>query len=106
VQGPGSVFDDSFLEPVGKRAILTRMLVNLETASTMRGDRELLQRVLRLRVTLPDAGIAEHRKLAASLSAAGQFLEAAELLEGYASTGPEGAVAARATADQLRARLN
>jgi regulator of sirC expression with transglutaminase-like and TPR domain len=106
VQGPGSVFDDAFLEPVGKRAILTRMLANLETVSTMRGDRDLLHRVLSLRVALPDAGITEHRKLAASLAAAGRYLEAAELLETFADRGDDGAIAARATADQLRARLN
>ena len=106
VHGPGSVFDESFLEPVDKRAILARMLANLETIATMRGDRDLLQNVLSLRVALPDAGITEHRKLAASLAAAGRYLEAAELLESFADREDDGSVAARATADQLRARLN
>jgi regulator of sirC expression with transglutaminase-like and TPR domain len=53
VQGPGSVFDESFLEPVGKRAILVRMLANLETVARMRGDLHLLQRVFALQATLP-----------------------------------------------------
>ena len=106
VQGPGSVFDDTFLEPVGKRTILTRMLANLETVATMRTDRGLLQRVLALRVGLPDAGLVEHRKYAAALAAEGRFAEAADLLDGYADRDVEGSVAARASADQLRARLN
>lgn len=107
VQGPGSVFDDTFLEPVGKRMILTRMLANLETVATMRGDRSLLQRALSLRVALPDAGLAEHRKLAAALAMSGQVVEAARVLEAYADRDDANdAVAARAAADQLRARLN
>jgi regulator of sirC expression with transglutaminase-like and TPR domain len=106
VQGPGSVFDEAFLEPVGSRAILTRMLANLETVATMREDRELLERALRLRVTLPDAGLIEHRKLAASLATSGQYRVAADLLDAFADRADEGGVAARAAADQLRARLN
>ena len=106
VHGPGSMFDDSFLEPVGKRAILARILANLETVASMHADRDLLQRVLSLRVVLPDAGLTEHRKLAASLAAGGRYLEAAELLESFADRDDDGSVAARATADQLRARLN
>lgn len=106
VQGPGSVFDDSYLEPVGKRAILARMLANLETVATTRGDRDLMQRVLALRVGLPESGLAEHRRLAATLAASGRYIEAADLLERYAAGDVEGAVAARAAADQLRARMN
>jgi regulator of sirC expression with transglutaminase-like and TPR domain len=106
VQGPGSVFDDGFLEPVGKRAILVRMLANLETVAQMRSERVLLQQVLALRVAVPDAGLVEHRKYAASLAAGGQFVQAAEVLERYADLDLDGSVAARAQADQLRARLN
>ena len=106
VQGPGSVFDDTFLEPVGTRAILTRMLANLETVATMRADRDLLRRVLGLRVAMPESGLVDHRKHAASLAAEGRFVEAAELLEAFADRDVDGSVAARASADQLRARLN
>lgn len=106
VQGPGSMFDDSFLEPVGKRTILTRMLANLETVASMRSDGDLLRAVLSLRVAMPDAGLVDHRKYAASLGAAGRFVDAAEVLERYADLDLEGSVAARAQADQLRARLN
>ena len=106
VQGPGSEFDDEFLEPVGKRAILARVLANLESVATMRAERELLQRVLSLRVAMPDAGIAEHRRFAASLASAGRDLDAADVLESFADRDIEGSVAARAAADQLRARMN
>lgn len=106
VQGPGSVFDDTFLEPVGKRQILLRMLANLESVATMRSDRGLLQRVLGLRVALPESGLVDHRKYAASLAAEGRLLDAADLLDAYADRDVEGSVAARASADQLRARLN
>jgi regulator of sirC expression with transglutaminase-like and TPR domain len=106
VQGPGSVFDDSFLEPVGKRAILTRMLANLETVATVREDGELLRTVLELRVALPDAGVTEHRKLATALAAVGRYDAAADVLDAYADRDVDGAVAARAAAHQLRAKLN
>jgi regulator of sirC expression with transglutaminase-like and TPR domain len=106
VQGPGSMFDDQFLDPVGKRSILTRMLANLETVATMHDDRALLATVLELRVALPDAGLLEHRKAAAVLTSTGRVVEAAELLESYADRDVEGAAAARAVADQLRAKLN
>jgi regulator of sirC expression with transglutaminase-like and TPR domain len=106
VQGPGSVFDDTFLEPVGKRAILTRMLANLETVATVREDGDLLRHVLELRVVLPDAGVVEHRKLATALAAVGQYDAAADALDALADRDIDGAVAARAAADQLRAKLN
>ena len=106
VQGPGSVFDDSFLEPVGKRAILTRMLANLETVAAVREDGDLLRHVLELRVALPDAGLVEHRKLATALAATGRYDAAADVLDAYADRDVDGAVAARAAADQLRAKLN
>jgi len=106
VQGPGSVFDDAFLEPVGQRAILTRMLANLETVATVREDGALLRGALELRVTLPESGIVEHRKLATALAAAGQYDSAADVLDAYAARAVAGADAARTAADQLRARLN
>ena len=79
VQGPGSVFDDAFLEPVGARAILTRMLANLETVATIREDADVLLRTLQLRAVMPDAGVSEHRRLAALLTAAGRLAEAGQV---------------------------
>lgn len=106
VHGPGAVFDDAFLEPAGTRAIITRLLANLETVATRRGDRHHLHVVLSLRVALPDAGIAEQRRLAAALATTGRWVEAAEQLEAFAERSPEDAVAANAAAERMRARLN
>lgn len=55
VHGPDAPFDDSFLEPVGKVAIVDRMLANLEGVATRAGDLGMLRWVLRLRAALPDA---------------------------------------------------
>ena len=97
IQGPGAVFDPSFLAPVGRRAIVARMLANLETAATMRNDTSTLAWVLRLRTSLPDAAEADRRKLASVLAATGRFVEAADVFD---ALGDPGAAA------RLRAKLN
>jgi regulator of sirC expression with transglutaminase-like and TPR domain len=51
VQGPGAVFDPSFLEPVGRLAIVSRMLANLEGVARSRVDRAMLRWVRMLRAT-------------------------------------------------------
>jgi regulator of sirC expression with transglutaminase-like and TPR domain len=53
VQGPGATFDDAFLAPVGKRAILARMLANLENVARIHGDLSLLQRTFALQAAFP-----------------------------------------------------
>jgi regulator of sirC expression with transglutaminase-like and TPR domain len=97
LHGPGSVFEDDFLAPVGKRVILARMLANLESIAAMRSDRPLLLRVQRLRCALPEATEEDRRRLAASLGASAQFAEAAQVLE---------SIGAHGDATRLRARLN
>jgi regulator of sirC expression with transglutaminase-like and TPR domain len=97
VQGPGSVFDPAFLEPVGRRAIVARMLANLETGATLRSDRATLAWVLRLRTRLPEVDAGAARKLAAVLSSSGRYDEAAGVLE---DAGDE------AAAQRLRSKLN
>jgi regulator of sirC expression with transglutaminase-like and TPR domain len=103
IQGPGAVFDPAFLEPVGRRSIVARVLANLEAVAVLRGDRQLLLWVLRLRTTLPSAGPAEIQRLAKALAAAGRYGEAAAELDGLAEAGVEGAAASAA---RFRARLN
>jgi regulator of sirC expression with transglutaminase-like and TPR domain len=103
IQGPGAVFDPAFLEPVGRRSIVARVLANLEAVAVLRGDRQLLLWVLRLRTTLPSAGSAEVQRLAKALAAAGRYGEAAAELDGLAEAGVEGAAASAA---RFRARLN
>jgi regulator of sirC expression with transglutaminase-like and TPR domain len=97
IQGPGAVFDPSFLEPVGRRAIVARMLANLETTATMRTDRFTLAWVLGLRAALPDAPETDRRKFASVLAATGRFLEAAEVFDVLGDAD---------AAARLRAKLN
>ncbi len=52
------------LEPVGPRAIVSRMLTNLKGIYTQRGDLDALRWVVRLRVLLPDAPEEERAQLA------------------------------------------
>lgn len=108
VQGPDAVFDDAFLRPVGKRAIIDRMLGNLELVAENLGDRALLGWVLRLRSLIPGAGPDVDRRLAAVLAADGQLEGAAGILERLAdaTADPEVAAGARGDAARLRARLN
>lgn len=107
VHGPGSVFDPDYLEPSDRRAILRRMLANLEGIATGRGDRTMLAWVLRLRNAVPGASPDERRRLAAVLATTGDVVEAAEVLESLVAdlTGEESAAAAGA-ARRLRAQLN
>jgi regulator of sirC expression with transglutaminase-like and TPR domain len=103
IQGPGAVFDPAFLEPVGRRAIVARVLANLETVAVLRSDRPLLLWVLRLRTALPTAGPGDAQRLATALAAAGRYGEAAGLFDELAAAGVDGA---EASATRLRARLN
>jgi regulator of sirC expression with transglutaminase-like and TPR domain len=103
VHGPDARFDESYLEPVGRRSILARMLANLEGIADRSADRSMLTWVLRLRCALPEAVLDDHRRLAAVLSAGGRIDEAAQALASYAGPGGEEAAAEAA---RLRARLN
>ena len=107
VHGGDVPFDPAYLEPVGARSTLTRVLANLERIFTGAGDRTSLRWVLELRAGMPEAGVAERRRLAALLASGGQVVEAATLLERIAVDveGPE-ADAALAAAQRLRATLN
>ena len=108
IAGPAAVFDPSFLEPVGARAILGRVLANLRTIYVGAGDSDALAWVLRLRVALPDVARTERRSLASVLATKGRFLEGAEQLELLATEVADEASAAqaRAGAARLRAKLN
>ena len=65
VHGVDASFDPAFLEPVGKLAIIDRMLANLEGVGVRSGDVGLLSWVLRLRAATPGAGDDVRRRLAA-----------------------------------------
>jgi regulator of sirC expression with transglutaminase-like and TPR domain len=108
VHGPGAEFDPAFLAPVGKLAIVRRMLANLEGIATGGGDREMLGWVLALRSGLPDAGAEEHRKLASVLASSGRYDEAADVLDRLAGELPdeESAASLERAATRLRVKLN
>ncbi|MET0728771.1 MAG: transglutaminase-like domain-containing protein [Acidimicrobiales bacterium] len=98
--GVGVTWDESFLDPVQPRAILVRMLANLAGAYRRVGDRDALRWALGLRLLLPGAVDRDRRELAAFLTAAGRFSEAAAVVE---ATGEE---RDQHAAIRLRARLN
>lgn len=97
---PDASWHDSFLEPVGARAILIRMLGNLANAYRRTGDRQALCWVLELRLLLPGATDRDRREAAVVLGAAGRYGEAASALESTGQHRDERAAA------RLRARLN
>lgn len=107
LHGPGATFEPSFLEPVGARAIVARILANLDTIASARSDRTMLEWVVRLRASLPGAPADQHRRLASVLAASCRFDEAARVLERLVpEEAPEAAAQDSAAARLLRARLN
>ena len=106
VNGAQAPFHPSYLDPVGPRAILGRILNNLKSVYTARGDVNALSWVFRLRMALPGASPLEGREWARVLGATGRFVEAAEELEALAHLLPEEEEALLSEAFTFRARLN
>lgn len=107
LHGPAASFDERYLEPVGARTILRRVLANLATVHRSAGQRTALVGVLRLRAAIPGASAGERRELAEALAAAGQFTDAAQVLDAVAEgSADHGADADRSAAARYRARLN
>jgi regulator of sirC expression with transglutaminase-like and TPR domain len=106
--GPEVPFRPGMLPPVGKRAILARMLMNLATVYRHQGRFRDLEWVLRMRLELPEVEREEALGLAETLSALGRFDEAAIELESRSAEDPEPARSARflEAAKRIRARLN
>ncbi len=109
VAGAGVDLPEGMLASVGARAILARMLANLDHSFRRRGKTESVRWVTRLRAAIPGQSPAEHVALADGLAALGCYDDAAALLEELA-LGPglpdEAARALRARARGLRARFN
>ncbi len=106
-QGDDARFDPSLLVPVGRRAILARMLGNLKQVHENTGDGRALEWVIRLRTAIPGVPARERLELANVLSALGRFDQAATTLEELAELASEqGATKLRRKAKLLRARLN
>lgn len=106
VNGPGTPFVPSYLEPTGPLAIVARILLNLRGVYAQRGDLVALTWVYELRLLIPGTSQLERRDLARVLGSTGQFVDAAESLEELAETLPDAADSLRAEAQALRARLN
>ena len=102
----GANWQDSFLDPVGARAILTRMLLNLQGVFLPTSLRSAAW-VLELRLTIPGLAVADRLGLARALAAMGQFRPAAAALDRVADElPPEEAATVRAESRGLRARHN
>jgi regulator of sirC expression with transglutaminase-like and TPR domain len=106
VNGADAPFLPSYLDPVGPRAILGRMLANLKAIYATRGNLPALAWVFALRLSIPGTPTLERRDLARVLGSTGQFVQAAEALEELAATLPGQSSALLAEAQALRARLN
>jgi regulator of sirC expression with transglutaminase-like and TPR domain len=99
-------WQDSFLEPVGARAILTRMLLNLQGVFLPASLRSAAW-VLELRLAIPGLALADRLGLARALGAMGQFGSAATALDRAADElPPDEAGMVRAESRALRARHN
>ncbi|MGH9264742.1 MAG: SirB1 family protein [Acidimicrobiales bacterium] len=106
VNGPSLPFEPAYLDPVGPRAILARMLNNLKSVYAARGDIAALSWVFDLRMALPGASPLEGREWARVLGATGRFVEAAKELEALAHLLPEHEEDLLSEAFAFRARLN
>ena len=106
VNGAQAPFLSSYLDAVGPRAILARMLSNLKSVYAARGDIQALSWVFGLRMALPGASPLEGREWARVLGATGRFVEAAGELEALAHLLPEEEESLLSEAFAFRARLN
>ena len=102
----GANWDDAYLTPVGARAILNRMLLNLQ-GLFLPSDLRSAAWVLELRLTIPELSLVDRLGLARALGSLGRFGAAATALDRAADElSPEEAVTVRAESRALRARHN
>ena len=104
LHGASARFEPGFLDPVGPRAVIARMLTNLQRSYVGRGDRAGALWAQCLRVLVPGTTVQDRRQLAAMLAANGRFDAAAVELDAIASSG--GGARDRHAARALRAKLN
>lgn len=106
LHGPAAPFEPAFLAPAPPRAIVSRVLANLQHAYRLRSDRPGLIRTLEIQLRMPGAGIDERRALADLLAQQGRFDDAADLREALMDLDPEHDQHHAREALRLRARLN
>jgi len=105
VHGAKARFAPRYLAPVRSRAVLARMLTNLQRSFVGRGDRAGALWAQCLRVLVPGATVGDRRQLAAMLAANGRFDAAALELDALAEEGV-GGDRDRYAARAMRAKLN
>ncbi len=107
LQGGTEPFREEYLAPVGPRAVLDRMLTNLQHTFLVRSPAAAAWPT-RLRLSFPDLVPGRRRELAELLGRLGQFSEAAAVFDDLATEleGTTGAADAARAAAQLRARAN
>jgi regulator of sirC expression with transglutaminase-like and TPR domain len=102
----GTGWNDAYLAPVGPRAILTRMLLNLQGLFLPANLRSAAW-VLRLRLAIPGLVVPQRLGLARALASLGRFdWAAAELDRVAGELADEEALTVRTEAKALRARAN
>jgi Transglutaminase-like superfamily len=105
--GPEVPFGPHLLTATPTRAILARMLENLRGIYRARRRPADLEWVLRMRLALPGAGMAERLELAEALGAQARWIEGARILEQFAEgSGAKQAEKLQNAARSLRANLN
>ncbi|MBV8951308.1 MAG: transglutaminase family protein [Actinobacteria bacterium] len=99
-------FRPEYLDPIGRRATLSRMLANLQR-SFLRRQAGAVAPVARMRLAIPGLPVTERYHLATLLGSIGQYDEAAALLEGLADKlGDADAARVRQQVVAFRARGN
>jgi regulator of sirC expression with transglutaminase-like and TPR domain len=111
ISGDVRPFEPTFLDPVGSRDILERMLTNLTVIHLHRGDTAALNLVTRARLCIPGVGIEVVDAAVTTLAASGRWDEAADLIEAAIEVqgdalADEVETAYRGRANGLLARLN
>jgi regulator of sirC expression with transglutaminase-like and TPR domain len=108
VTGTQSELTQAMLATTGRRAILARMLANLDRSFERRADTRSLDWVCALRRQIPDLPAGDRLQLASRLGSLGRFDDAASVLEDLAGDQPTGDISTRlqSEATGLRARLN
>jgi regulator of sirC expression with transglutaminase-like and TPR domain len=107
LHGAEARFSLALLEPVGPRAIVTRMLNNLVSIFAARRDQRSRLWAVQLRAMVPGASLEDRAEVAVALAAVGEFSDAGRWLEALSFEAPEPVAAGyRNAAERLRSRLN
>jgi regulator of sirC expression with transglutaminase-like and TPR domain len=101
----GEELTDTMLASVGPRAILARMLANLDLSFRRRRDQNGLRWVTRLRAAIPGLPLADRMALAEGLAGLGCYDDALTLLEELADSPGTSTEAARAIRARARGML-